>query len=562
MTSVRARVALCGALLLGLLATEAEAWGPVAQRAITRTAIQRLQERLPGIFQAGQQNYQAEVVRGAEDGAQALVEAMNIRTDRDAIEAIGNQILLLREVRNYGVGSYYAYRLGLLSAIVSDVLLPYALDTSEGASELKARIEGDIDEHVTGYRFLPERNLQTVRNVRQYIESYRPFYTDAKRLIGEDYRSGSGYAGYLSKAAPTFFGEAVQATADVWYTILRASEGVEEVKPSPQTVAWYFVNEMEYLLKVKRNVAEASKKYAIFERVNPGIPATYERIGDLFYAYGTASRNNELRERAVREWENAMDLGGADRHRLSEKLSGYYLDLGKVQVDEARKPGGYKRLNEAIASFSRGLEYLPDNTEAERLLSETRTLKREMDEALETQTNIINSAEQVMKQAEQSERVQDYTNALVWYSNAAELFSKVNEQFPELKQAADDRRADIQRRINTIKEESLKRARETIAKGDEALEANDFDGAIDTYNSIEQILAPITDDPTSPHGKKSMELKEERDRKVRAAEEARDKFKAQQQQMQQGAPGAPGAPAAPGAPGAPGAPALSLGGDE
>jgi hypothetical protein len=515
-------VAIGGALLLALVTANAEAWGPKAQRAITQTAMQRLNEKMPLAFDTkAKESYRGDVINGAVDGVQSLITAMNIRTEKDAVELIGNQIILLREMRKNGIGSYFAYRMGLLSSIVSDVMLPYSLDPTPGTEELRARMEKDIDDHVFQYRFLPEGHLQVVGSVPRYLDAYRPFYTDAKRLIAEDYRTGAGYGGYLSQAGQSFFGEAVQATADVWYTILRESDAATDVKPSPEAITWYLENEMEYLVKVKRNVPEAEKKYTLLERENPGIPEVYERVGDLYFAYGNATNDRDLRERAVKEWETALDMPRAERTRLSDKLAGYYLDLGKNQVEAARQPGGYKRITDALASFSRALEYSRDNADAEKLLADTRTLKRELDEAMETQTNIINSAEQVMRQADQSEKVQDYNNALTWYGNAHDLFSKVTGQFPELKQAADERTAEIQRRINTIKEEAIKRARETIAKGDQALEAKSFQDAIDTYGSVDQILSPITDEPTTPHGKRRDELKNTAQQKIRQADDAK-----------------------------------------
>jgi hypothetical protein len=532
-----------GVLLLGLTAMNAEAWGPVAQRAITQTAIQRLDEKMPLVFEGDNVSYRADVLAGAQDGVDSLIEAMKIRTDADAIEMIGNQMVLLREVRRYGVGSYFAYRMGLLSAIVSDMMLPYSLEPSPQAVQMRARIEQDIDKHVKQYRFMPEGRLQVVRSIPSYLSSIRPFYEDAKRIIAEDYRTGSGYGGYLRQAAPSFFGESVQATSDVWYTILRPSDAIADVKASPEAVTWFLFNEMEYLLKIKRNVKEAEKRYALLERENPGLAEVYERVGDLFYTYGGQANDVNLRERAVREWETALEMPTADRKRLSEKLAGYYLDLGKAQAEAARKPGGYKRVTDALTSFSRALEYSRDNAAAERMLADTRDLKREMDEALETQTNIINSAEQVMRQADQSEKVQDYSNALTWYGSAHDLFSKVTDQFPELKMAAEERIAEIQRRINTIKEEAIKRARETIAKGDQALEAKSFMDAIDTYNSVEQVLSPITDDPSTPHGKRRDELKSTAAKKAVDAADAKAAYEAEQERLKRAAAagGKPGA---------------------
>jgi tetratricopeptide (TPR) repeat protein len=542
MTSKTLQVAIGGALLLGLWTAEAHAWGPKAQQLITNTAIQRVHEKVPNAFKNEQQNFQGDVVRGATENATELSPALGITDRSNAIEAIGNQIALLREARRIaGVGSYFAYRMGALSAAISDLMLPYALDTSSRTARLRETIQEDIEQHARHYTFLPEGRLQVVNHLDRYLQGYRPFAQDSLRIIEADYRSGKGYNGYMRQAGPAFFGDAIQATADIWYTIMAPPGAVTTAKPSPATLSNYFVDEIQYLLEVKNNTVEAANKYTVLDKVNPNLPAIYERVGDLWHNAGARNGDRQLLERAVREWERALELPRADRRRLSQKLAAHYMAIGRAQAEAAEKPGGYRLMGDALQAFERALEYDRNSREAEDLLRKAQTRKRELDEALETETRLIDSAEQVMKQAEESENTGNFGNAILLYNNALGIFGGVSDQFPELKESAEKRSEELDERIKTIKQRRLDEARDMITKGDEEMQANRFAEAIVLYESVPDIVSVITDEAATEHGKQRDEIIDEAQKKAAEAKNAKDKYDEQQRLLEQGGAPAGGA---------------------
>jgi len=312
---------------------------------------------------------------------------------------------------------------------------------------------------------------------------------------------------------------------------------------------------MDYLLNTKNNPPEALEKYPIFQKVNPGLAAAYERVGDLIHNYGAEHQDSEMLERAVTEWQLAMDLPDADRRSLSRKIASHYLAVGRAQAEAAEQPGGYKLIGDAIAAFTRALEYDRDSGDAERLLARAQVRKRELDEAFNSQKSLIDSAQQVVKQAEKSVQDSDFSNALITYAKASNLFSQVTDQFPELKEAADAQVESVEDTINDIKQQQIDRAEELIEQGDEALETKQFDNAIQIYESVTPVLQVITDDAALPHGKRRDELMAEKDRKIDEAKRLKAQWEQEQQALQNQPGGAPAAPAAPPAPGGFGGPA-------
>ena len=115
-------------VLAVLTALPAAAWGPAAQRAITATAIQVIRRAHSDAFKSVEHNYEDDTLLGATAGYDFLNGGKPFRSYTEALAAVDNELKLLREVRNYGMGSYFAYRMGMLSALVSDIVLPYGLE--------------------------------------------------------------------------------------------------------------------------------------------------------------------------------------------------------------------------------------------------------------------------------------------------------------------------------------------------------------------------------------------------------------------------------------------------
>ena len=139
----------CITLVLSLaVLPSAYSWGPEARKSIALSAYRILQYDIYEIAKAGDVSYEADLVRGAMDGRSIIEESLPIHTDRQAILAIEYEIQLLRKAREHGIGSYFAYRLGVLSALIADVMHPFGIAHSPDDERLKEMIDADIDETV------------------------------------------------------------------------------------------------------------------------------------------------------------------------------------------------------------------------------------------------------------------------------------------------------------------------------------------------------------------------------------------------------------------------------
>ncbi len=531
MTSKAKKVVLVWAMLLGLVATEAGAWGPAAQTAITNVAIQRIQRKYPVVFQNEEQKHHNDVLKGAVDACYTLDSNLGIKSRQDALDTVNNHIILLREMRQYGIGSYFAYRMGVLSAVVADLLLPFALESSPEDAAIRAQLEKDIEANVKKITLLPSGDLVAIRDIKRYFSTIRPFSADALRMIRADYTSGTGYEGYMKNAAASFFDDAARAVSDVWFTILNTASDSGFSKPSNEAMTWYAVNDIQYQLTVKNNPAEALKKYAVLEKVNTGIADAYERVGDLLDTYGAQAGDAQLRERAVKEWQRALDMPGVDRRRVSSKIGEYYISTGRALMADVDKPGGYKKLPDAITSFAKALEFDRENTSAKTLHTQAQKKKREIDQEFEAQSRKIDTAEQVKKRAEESKSIRDFTNAILVYDQAYGYFDSVTDQFPELKDSADKQKDAIRKAISEIKNDVLTEADDTIARGDEAVQAKNFDEAINQYQSVESIVKVINDGPETDFGKQRDEKIAKAAQKVTEAENAKSRWQAEQEAL-------------------------------
>lgn len=545
------RHAIVAVFLVFLMAFDSYAWGPEARRAIMNTALQLVRQELPqGYFQATRFRYQEDLIRGALDGPSAFLEH-DLLSVHDAIAAITTQMQLLREAREFGVGSYFSYRMGALGALVADLYLPYSIVYGDApqAQELKRRIETDVDARVPTFSFRPgQRRVQYMRVPSDYfLGESRQFQGEAAELIAADYGKGIGYEGYLKSGARVFYERAVQAVADTWYTLLTPrgdARSVAGATPSREAITWYFVNEIEYLLLVKKNLKEAEAAYAHFSKVNPGIPRAYESVGDHFYAFGAKAR-------AVEEYNVAASFDTPDRQSSVRKLARHYTDLGKELMAKAKGPDAPEQaLDEAVEAFRTALETDRTNLEAADLLSQAQVAKKERDERLQMTMEILASAEKTMLEADQMADNRMYDHAITTYRQAISLCKTVSEEFRAQRQIANETAAKAENLIAKIMNQVLDDAQDAIDDGQDLVDDNMFDEGIAKYRSVEGILAVIPDDPASTHGKTRQKLLDQAAKKIEEAETAQRRWEEEQERLRNQPPGAAtaaggGTPAAP-----------------
>ncbi len=529
-----------------IVAQDAVAWDERAQKSITTMAMQIVKQQFPDAFEPGRSNYDLDVIQGCVDGYAALAGEITLNNDADTIQAIGTEIQTIRDIRPYGSGSYFAYRMGMLSALVSDVMIPYGFVWDERSKFIQEDVFKDIDAHLDSYSYVDstDNHLEFVRAPKPYFAARRTFYKDDFRLITNDYQRGVGYNGFLKKSGPVYFIRAVNAVADVWFTVLRR-EGDRALTPaSSNTLTWYFVHEIEYLLNEKDNILQAGKAYGNFVKVNPNLPEAYEQVGDLYANHGS----EEGIERSVREWRIAHDIGGPERRRIAKKLSSYYMTEGRIHLEAAAEPGALDTdLPNALRAFESALDFDRTSAEAASRIHETHVAINERNERFEMTVDIISNGERTAEMADGYAEREDYTNAIETYRMAISLLEAVDDEFKDQSKAAQSKMRDLKKSISTVINDLLDRANEAIDNGTRNVEDLRYDEAIANFQKVPNILAAIDEGASQTHQDEKADVLELAINKANDAKAAKasqaQAMEAQQNAEAQGAakPAAPGA---------------------
>lgn len=487
---------LVAGLGVGVFACGAYAWGPRAERSIAAMAMQIIQREHPNVFMPdGGGNFSNDVFRGANDGLAALGN-LPMLTEIETLKTIDEQIQLLRDVRAYGPSSYFAYRMGVLSTLTANVMLPYGYARSEQERNLQQQIRGDIEQHLDAFRMSPvRRSLQEIRDTQLHFKNLRPFHGENLAIIADEYRRGIGYSGFLKQAAPKYFEEAVLAVADVWHTTLLMQSSVLRAPTDRGRLTEYFVNEVDYLLNVKDNYQQANRVYPNFRQVNPGKAESYERLGDLYYQYGLDKNMEESIERGVREWQVASELHGATHQDVSRKLSNHYLRIGQQNLDAGQLKGASNDLlPAAMVAFETAIKYDPANRDAPGRIEEVQRAVKERQDRLDRVLKVIASADQIKAEAERHVANEDFGNAIMTYSQAMKFYEGVDDYFTDLYGTAKQNIEDIQDAVSGVVRKIEDKANDAITDGDSAREGREFDVAINHYQSAIAILDQIPDE--------------------------------------------------------------------
>ncbi|MDZ4858110.1 MAG: hypothetical protein SGI88_03945 [Candidatus Hydrogenedentes bacterium] len=519
MPHLKTKIAILAALACAFAAPHAHAWGPTAQSAIVGTAFQVISKGYADPFKTVDINYERDVLAGAAAGRSVLNLGGHLDSDSDVMHAIGTEIQLLRDVRKRGSGgSYFAYRMGVLASMVSDVIFPLTFEHDAQGAQLRAQVERDIDKNLKSYQMRTKSpHLEYIRNPVQYLSDRQSMFADARTILAADYSRGEGYNGYAKSSGATMLQSTVEAVADVWFTVMRPEGDSSDVKPSTKSLTQYATEQVVYQLRDKKNMREAERAYRQFAALKSNSLAAYEIIGDAFYAFGPQGR-----DRAVQEWSNALALNGPERNRIMKKLAAHHLALGKAHLGEAPKPNAPRdALPNALENFTKALEYDQSSEEAAKLINETQIQISERDQRLALAIATLSAAESVVKQAEVSAVDQQYAEAIAQYKKATTVFEQVGDEFKEQFDAADTGKEDSKRQIARIITTVLDLASDRIEDGDRLLDEKKFDESIDQYQSVPTLLQMVPEDLTGPQAQEKLTLLDQSGQKVQDAEKAK-----------------------------------------
>ncbi|MEA3365637.1 MAG: hypothetical protein U9Q79_08355, partial [Candidatus Hydrogenedentes bacterium] len=467
------------------------------QRAIAGTSLQVVRRSLQNAYKTTSTDYDEDFIKGALAGPSALRDSVGINSESRAIQRIASEMLLLYHARSYSTGSYHAYRMGVVASLVSDHFLPYMWNTSVEKRKLAAEINEDIDEHLESFTYVPLREEPIiVHKLREYLEKNRSYLDDARLIVQADYVHGESYDGYLENGgAQNAFRRAVQAVSDIAYTVLQKEEELDYVKPSDENLTWYFVDNIEYLLKEKKNPKAADQIYNFFVRVNPDIYLAYEQIGDMYFEFGD-------KERAVKEWKTALQTSGPDRQRTVRKLANYYIEQGKKLVSEASNPDAPSDiLQQALVYFNRAMEIDRGNEVAVRSIHETRIEQKRRDEREQTDREIVSAGETALAEADTLMAQQRFGEALNVYQKAVTLFDNVSNEFKAEREQAGKGKKDAQGKMRKAINEIIQQAQSFIEEGqrmiEEASSEQAFENAKKRFQSAQALLKYIPDNQST-----------------------------------------------------------------
>jgi tetratricopeptide (TPR) repeat protein len=527
-------------VIWGLAASEAAGWGERAQRSIAYMALQVIERDYPKMLR----DFDRDIVRGAQAGYEELADDHPMSDETDVMVAINTQIQLMREVRRYGINSYFAYRMGILSSLTADLMMPYGMAWNSSEEYLRDRINADIDAQLDGYGYVRGQGSRTyIRNTLAYFAEMRTFYADNKQIIAEDYRTGAGYNGLLKEAGPSYFNKAIVAVADVWHTVLRAQADASDRPASRTLLTWYFVKEIRYMLEVKKSVHHAKLAHRHFQMANPGILPAYEEVGDLYYQFGS----EESVELAVSEWRTAYSLPGAERLRVGQKLSQHFMRVGRGYFEKERYSD--TDLPNALEAFQQALSYDRQNSDAAALIQQVNRKIEERRELYQLYLEIISKAEAIREEATRAALNKEYGTAIARLRKGVSLFEGVGEEFPDLYETAKRGTTEMRKEVEEVIQEVLTRASEAIDEGDSARDNRDYPRALVSYERVQGILAEVPEDAGQTLLEDKVELEQLAERKIRETKEEQADFeRRQREQVRQ--PGAPGARPGQGAPGA------------
>lgn len=524
MTRKLTRLAVSLSLMMGLAAGSASAWEPQARQKIVLMAMQLVRPAHPTFFRPLEApiTYEKDVIQGVTDGLSALNERVSFTNPKELMQLIDAQIELLRDVRSYGPTSYYAYRMGALAALAADLVLPYGVVFTESEKPLQTAINRDIEAHLDDLVYANgEKELMFLMDTVKYFEARRRFYPADQAMIASDYDAGKGYNGYLSDSVAQYFTRAAESVADVWHTILKTEQPRGRAATPKNNMAWYFVDEIDFLLNAKDNLFLADKVYRNFEQVSEDMPDPYEKLGDLYYQYD----GEEGVERGVREWRIAYGVAGPTRNQIAQKLAQHFMEVGDKLILASKEPGAPDlTLPNALNAFTQALEYDRRSSRAEERIQLANQLIQERKARLDENLTLLAKAQETVEAGNQSRGRGEFTNAIIAYQKAMSVFDSVTDEFTDVHNTAQEGHASADDAINDVVTEVLGKADSAIANGESAVDEHRFEQAVDLFESVPSILGSIPEGVTEKSDTDKEELNELARQKIEEAKIAKTQW--------------------------------------
>ncbi|MCC6489322.1 MAG: hypothetical protein IT364_17610 [Candidatus Hydrogenedentes bacterium] len=422
------RIALCAAFVLGPV-VPAMAWGPKANVAIVSTSA-RLISKESGVPLA---NLEKDIRSGAE-ASSGEIEALIPGAGANPVNAIESEMYLLQAVRGSRVDPYYAYRLGVLGALVAQVTGPLY----DSNPTYRNRYYDDVEANIDRVEFQNAKRI--VVDPPSYFGDVIQAAGKRQDLILSDYRSGAGFKGVAGTALSEDASRSVNAVADVMLTVLRGSVTVTNI--SQGQIRDYILSAVQFFL-ARGNDAETESAYKKLVDLGFANEDLQKQIGDMYFDAGKYERAMEL--------YRAVLAKSPSRRDVIERIAEYYVRVGDGALAE-------KKLEAALEAYTNALnaDLLHPTAQSKKL--EVEGMIAERDSRQVAAQKAIGEGDDLLRQAEQLVFKREFTDALNLLRQAQECYGSVTDEFPNEARQARGGQLDATNRIAQLQKDVVSNA--------------------------------------------------------------------------------------------------------
>ena len=417
------------AVLVMAFTTSASAWGPKARVTLVDFALNLLSEQ--GNLPLKQR--QKEIREGALiSDEKLLAEYPDLATN--PARAIESEMYTLQAAGRNGYDTYYAYRLGILGRLV----LVLAAPLRESQPMFRDRYETDVEANIDRMRIQTGKRIAV--EPRSYLAELAMRSTARDSLILKDYQDGVGFDGVAKTSLPGDAGRAVDAVADVWYTLLTA-QGVPAAVSETQ-LRRYVLGAYAFYI-ARGNPAEIEAAAERFQKLSKATPDMRVQIGDLFY-------EAKMYERAMKEYLEVL-AQQPDRREVVQRISDYYVSEGDRFLEDGA-------LEQALKAYTTAADANPLHPTAQAKKLDAQKLISDRDKRREEQLNAMNQAAGLEAQSAEHAMNNFFAEATAQLAEANGIYEAITDEFPDIYAKASRAMRDNTNKIQELRQNLIANA--------------------------------------------------------------------------------------------------------
>lgn len=396
---------LLGAMLCTTL--PAFSWEPVTQQSVV-LAAGHMFTRNSAIPLTNLMEYVNEGAQISEEEDRKLYLQFTV----DPVQAIQREMFLLQGVKTDRIDPYFAYRLGALGKKVVQHVSPMR----NTPVDVRNQYDADVGKIIG--RVSLENATRNLVEPAAYFSVVTRQAQQNNQMILVDYRSGLGINGLAGAVLSKDVSRALDAVADVWFTIFRSQVDLANI--SRTDMRDFMLLSIEFYVKTE-NVAEVQDVYARAGKKGLLTPDMKQTIGNLYY-------DNGYYEQALLVYDDLLQ-GNIRIPDVNRRIADYHVSVGKGSLADGE-------LEAAQEAFQMATEADTLNDDAQRqLVMATREIEKR-DTRFAEQKIFNETGKRAELDAEAAEQSRDYVQAMQYLRDAQNRYAGVTDEFPDLEREA------------------------------------------------------------------------------------------------------------------------------